>query len=436
MNMSQKSAPFITKISIKNYRIFQQKRNMVRQTKLKLPEDYPNPWPYKEEGYCYWTHGWNYLDRTLPRFHQNSKLITVEGNIGSGKDSVGKQIANAFDLHYMREFRMDDIFIDRYGNDFRNFYHLFPKRFRVPDFNMFYKNPFDDLSAVMQDRIYECRWEQYLNALAHIFNTGQGVVMKRPVHTDFIFANAMRDKNFIGPEYFKFYYFIRKLTLRHLELWPHVVIYLDCPIWKCLENIKKRGNEHEIKVVDERYLKVIEESYKDALRELKKQSKVLVYDWTDPDPDIIETIVEDIEKLEMDFYEWDLGEIWESWLTIGDELPHKIMRWRVTDKYDVRCDAWAHDVAKHEVGELCIYPMDYYHYDNVIKHKILKSRYSYGYQKHDPIQSTGFRREDNSLPEKWFEYFWKELWYDMYVTPQNWLDPLGKEYNPDYLHGH
>lgn len=37
---------------------------------------------------------------------------------------------------------------------------------------MFFQNPYDEQSAVMQDRIYECRWEQWLNALAHMFNTG------------------------------------------------------------------------------------------------------------------------------------------------------------------------------------------------------------------------------------------------------------------------
>ena len=33
--------------------------------------------------YFYWIHGW--IDRTKPRFHENTKLFTVEGNIGAGK---------------------------------------------------------------------------------------------------------------------------------------------------------------------------------------------------------------------------------------------------------------------------------------------------------------------------------------------------------------
>lgn len=29
----------------------QQRRTIVREAFLKLPEDYPDPWPYKEKGY-------------------------------------------------------------------------------------------------------------------------------------------------------------------------------------------------------------------------------------------------------------------------------------------------------------------------------------------------------------------------------------------------
>lgn len=42
----------------------------------------------------------------------------------------------------------------------------------MPDANLYFKNPHDDLSAVMQDRMFFCRHEQYMNALIHIMNTG------------------------------------------------------------------------------------------------------------------------------------------------------------------------------------------------------------------------------------------------------------------------
>ena len=48
----------------------------------------------------------------------------------------------------------------------------FPERFRYHDDEMFYKDPLSDMTAVMRDYIYKCRFDQYLNAVAHILNTG------------------------------------------------------------------------------------------------------------------------------------------------------------------------------------------------------------------------------------------------------------------------
>ncbi|KJH46146.1 hypothetical protein DICVIV_07794 [Dictyocaulus viviparus] len=164
---------------------------------MMLPPDYPDPWPYKERGYNYSD---VLRDRTKPHFHQNSKLIVVEGNVGAGKSKLAAELADHLGCYYMPEFKMEDILIDRYGNDLRKFYHLFPESFRMPDIDMFYKNPMSDMSAKMQQCIFECRFDQYLNALAHIMNTGQGVVLERTPYSDFVFVNAMRVKNFIGHE--------------------------------------------------------------------------------------------------------------------------------------------------------------------------------------------------------------------------------------------
>lgn len=39
--------------------------------------------------------------------------------------------------------------------------------------NMFYKDPSNDHTAKMRDRVLRCKFDQYLNALAHIMNTGK-----------------------------------------------------------------------------------------------------------------------------------------------------------------------------------------------------------------------------------------------------------------------
>ncbi|VDK24875.1 unnamed protein product [Anisakis simplex] len=99
-------------------------------------------------------------------------MIVVEGNVGSDKTTTARELAEQLGFYFMPEFKMEHILIDRYGNDMRNFYHLFPKRFRIPDMQMFYEDPMSDMTAVMRDRIFNCRFDQYLNAIAHILNTG------------------------------------------------------------------------------------------------------------------------------------------------------------------------------------------------------------------------------------------------------------------------
>lgn len=408
------------------------KRTIVHKSLLRLPEDYPEPWDYKHRGFNYTI---AVHDRTQARFHQNSKLIVVEGNIGAGKSTLAKGLAEQLGFYHMPEFKMDDILIDRYGNDLRSFYHLFPKRYRMPDINMFYKNPLDDMSAVMQDRIFNCRFDQYLNALAHILNTGQGVVLERTPHTDFVFANAMRARNFIGLEYFKHYYYVRKTALPGLHFWPHLVIYLDTPVSKCLENIRRRGNVNEIAVLDETYLKTIEESYKDALKEFRVHSKILAYDWSKPGA--TDSVVEDIERLDLDFFEWHSGEVLEEWYTLVDEIGWNGWRQFVTSKYDARMLAFD-GISTHEVGELYTYPRDTGHFLHVMRKEVLKSPYGYGYIRKNGDGQGGLAnwRTGHHLPEPWYDYYYKEAYYDDLTSHETSLDFDSSSYDPDYLHHH
>ena len=42
----------------------------------------------------------------------------------SFQSRMAKELADQLGFYHMPEFKMDDILIDRYGNDLRNFYHL------------------------------------------------------------------------------------------------------------------------------------------------------------------------------------------------------------------------------------------------------------------------------------------------------------------------
>ncbi len=44
---------------------------------------------------------------------------------------------------------------------------------------------------------------------------------------------------------------------------------------------------------------------------------MLVYDWTTPGS--TDVIVEDIEKMDFDFFEWHSGDIFEEWMQVANE---------------------------------------------------------------------------------------------------------------------
>jgi len=63
--------------------------------------------------------------------------------------------------------------------------------------------------------------------------------------------------------------------------------------------------------VDREYLQTIENSYKDALREYDKHSRVRIYDWATPGD--IDTIMEDIEQLDLDWFEYHSSDRFLEW---------------------------------------------------------------------------------------------------------------------------
>ncbi|VDN03827.1 unnamed protein product [Thelazia callipaeda] len=400
------------------------RRTIVRKNRLELPENYPEPWPYKEKGYRWQT---ALFDRTLKRFHENSKLIVVEGNIGSKKSKAAQQLADQLGFYFIPEFQIDEVLIDRFGNDYRNYYHLFPKSFRLFDTEMFFKDPYNDQTALMRDRIIRCKFDQYLNAVAHIMNTGQGVVLERSPHTDFIFANACRAKNYIGPEYFTYYFIERRNMLPHCSVWPHLVIYLDVPVDKCLQNICEEGNANKIAVIDRTYLQTIENSYKDALKEFKKHSEILVYDWETPGN--VENIVEDIEEIDFDYFNLHNSDVFGSWLKVRNEMDYTIIRNFVTDKREAHALSFL-GLPSHECGEIYQSPRELARFVQCIHNEILKTPYVYSAVRNTGDNFGWFSKVISyTKGEPWFQYYYKDAFLeDLTCISEVIADPTHKSF--------
>jgi NADH dehydrogenase (ubiquinone) 1 alpha subcomplex subunit 10 len=143
----------------------------VKEFKAENPWNPMKPWPYETKDYK-WYHSVLNLDRTVNRMDENSKVIIIEGNIGAGKSTLAKNLADMLGMKYYPEANFSDYYMFLRGLDLRDYKdQLGPtaQHFGVDDF---YKDPFHPLVARFQVTKYMARHFQYCQALLHLFSTG------------------------------------------------------------------------------------------------------------------------------------------------------------------------------------------------------------------------------------------------------------------------
>lgn len=129
----------------------------------------PPPFPYKEKKY-----NWYYqlFDRTVDRFNENTKVLVVDGPIGAGKSSFAKELAEDLDMLYIPEADLDSEYINGYGYDLRQLNSKLPPAAQYFDVKDFTRNPKHPNAGIMQLEMQQLRFSQYIDALAHLLNTG------------------------------------------------------------------------------------------------------------------------------------------------------------------------------------------------------------------------------------------------------------------------
>lgn len=148
----------------------------------------PAPYPYETKKYGLFQ---AFLDKTSKRIDENSKVILVEGPLAVGKSKFAKELADELEMKYIPEATMDLYYLNDYGYDMRKLDSDLPESCRSFDVNDFLKNPTHLNAASFQLLMYTLRYSQYVDALAHLLSTGQGVVLDRSVYSDFVFLEAM-----------------------------------------------------------------------------------------------------------------------------------------------------------------------------------------------------------------------------------------------------
>jgi len=265
-------------------------------------EPKPAPFPYKEKRYNFWR---ALFDPTPARLDENSKLIVVEGVTGAGKANLAKELAAELDMAYFAAPTKAETYINAYGFDLKTLDSQLPVSVKSYDENDFLKNPtlLDGVKAGrFQLQKMQLRYQRYLEALAHILNSGQGVVMDRSPYSDFVYIDAMAEQGLVSKNIQQFYHKVRDNAM--FALWrPHLVIYLDVPVAEARRRIEARNrpNEKDSPATTTAYLQSMENAYKQKfLKEMSVSSEVVVYDWTEVgDPEIV---VEDLERLDLDKY--------------------------------------------------------------------------------------------------------------------------------------
>ncbi|XP_059559756.1 NADH dehydrogenase [ubiquinone] 1 alpha subcomplex subunit 10, mitochondrial isoform X1 [Myotis daubentonii] len=237
-------------------------------------------------------------DKTSKKLTKFSKVITVDGNICSGKGKLAKAIAEKLGLKHFPEAGIH--YVDSTTGDGKPLDVQYSGNCSL---EKFYDDPKsnDGNSYRLQSWLYASRLLQYADALEHLLSTGQGVVLERSIYSDFVFLDAMYKQGYIRRQCVDHYNEVKKVTICEY-LPPHVVIYIDMPVPEVQAQIQKKGDPHEMKITSA-YLQDIENAYKKTfLPEMSEKCEVLQYSVKEAQD--AEKVVEDIEYLKFDKGPW------------------------------------------------------------------------------------------------------------------------------------
>ncbi|XP_068101407.1 NADH dehydrogenase [ubiquinone] 1 alpha subcomplex subunit 10, mitochondrial [Hyperolius riggenbachi] len=258
-------------------------------------------------------------DRATKRFGPNSKIITVDGNLASGKGKVAQELSQRLGMKHFPE--VDRHYLDKSLGDNTEYPPELTGHFSLEKFYEDPKCP-NGNAYRLQYWMFSMRMIQYADALEHLLSTGQGVVLERSPFSDFVFLEAMFKNGYIRPQCVDHYYEMKNVSIDEF-LPPHVAIYLDVPAPVVYKKIQEKENDFEKKVALP-YLQSIEDVYKTSfLPNISETTKVLKY--AGGDEIKTEQIAEDLEYVKITNGPW----------LDQDDVSFHYLRMLVQDKYKV-----------------------------------------------------------------------------------------------------
>ena len=167
---------------------------------------HPQPWDYTKKRYGIIG---QITDSTMRRLGENSLLISVEGNFGSGKSAFAKELAKKIDFVYAREPDLDEhLWKMPSGVCRRTIINEITRgnaRYHIDSLDEWHTEPTFKRAISLQHQFYTIRWMQMRTALLHLMSTGQGVVLERTVFSDSVIGQALYENNLMSDEGKEFY---------------------------------------------------------------------------------------------------------------------------------------------------------------------------------------------------------------------------------------
>lgn len=278
--------------------------------KSKLPEKKVRQWPY--EKYQWYYHTMLADPFTKRKLGENSKIIQVEGNIACGKYDFATRLAKELDMKFIDVPDIDCYYVNDHGYDYCALNPYLPERLRHCNKEMFHENPARHSVIHMQYFMFKLRVYQYIKALQHVLNTGQGVVLARSAFTHRVFIESMHELGWLPMGYLRgdgfrfydwrlFYINLRNYVLGQL-LTPHLTIYLETPVETCMKRIKASRDPliASSNALIPEYLEGIEKAYNDIVLPRQEHNGHLLrvpYPKRISDVELMD-VIDDIEELD------------------------------------------------------------------------------------------------------------------------------------------
>ena len=166
---------------------------------------------------------------------RNYNYIAIEGNIGSGKTSLSKQISADFNTKLMLERYIDNPFLAK-----------------------FYESP-RDFAFKLEMSFLADRYQQTNEDLSQLNFFSKNIISDYDIHKSLIFSKINLNSDEFNL-YRKLFYSLYKSIVK-----PDLIIFLNQTIENLKGNIKKRGRDYESSISDE-YLISINKSYSEFFK--------------------------------------------------------------------------------------------------------------------------------------------------------------------------